>query len=138
MRQLLWKGLAGSGLLLMALSASAQPRDYPGGYERREYNRSPMDRVIYDLNRAESNSRLDWSDHKRFDRARRDIADFERKWSSGRFDRRELDEAIGSVQRVVDSRWLNPRDRAALVDDLYRMREFRASSGGGRYSYGYR
>jgi hypothetical protein len=139
MRQLLWKGLAGSGLLWMALSGSvpARAQDWNrGDREYRQNNRSPVDRLMYDLNRAESNARLDWGDRRRFDKARQEIAQFERKWSAGRFDRRELDQAIASVQRVVDSRSLNYRDRAALNEDLNRLREFRATSG--RYSYGYR
>ena len=37
MRQLIWKGLAGSSLLLVALSGSAQVRDRDGAYDRREY-----------------------------------------------------------------------------------------------------
>jgi hypothetical protein len=128
MRQFLRKGLIGSGLLLMALSGNAQVR---------EHARFPMERVMSDLNRAESNSRLDRGDRKRFDRARQEVAQFERKWSNGRYDRRELDQAIDSVQRVVDARSVNYRDRAALIDDLNRMREFRARSSA-PYSYGYR
>jgi hypothetical protein len=128
MRQFLRKGLIGSGLLLMASSGNAQVR---------EHDRFPMERVMSDLNRAESNSRLDRGDRKRFDRARQEVAQFERKWSNGRYDRRELDQAIDSVQRVVDARSVNYRDRAALIDDLNRMREFRARSSA-PYSYGYR
>jgi hypothetical protein len=142
MRQLLWNGLAGAGLLLLALNGNAQVRDRDGGYYGRDYGyreetRFPMERVISDLNRAESNSRLDRGDWKRFDRARKEIADFQRTWSAGRFNRHELDQAIASMQRVVDARSLNYRDRAVLVDDLNRMREFRANSRG-NYSYGYR
>ena len=133
MRQLIWKGLAGSSLLLLALSGNAQVRDHDGAQDRREYRQEagfPLERVIADLNRAESNSRFDRGDWKRFDNARREIAQFQRKWISGRYDRRELDQAIASVQRVMDLRSLNPRDRAALAGDLGRMREFRANSSG--------
>ena len=95
-----------------------------------------MERVIADLNRAESNSRFDRGDWKRFDNARREIAQFQRNWSAGRYDRRELDQAIASVQRIMDLRSLHYRDRAALSGDLERMREFRAhSSGYGAYGY---
>src|SRR5206468_3667698 len=146
MLRILWKGLAGSGLLLMALSSQAQVRDrddqyYRGGdYQNRDYRergRSPMDRAMYDLNRAESDSRfVGGGDRRRIEKAREEISRFERRASEGRYDRHELDRAIASVQRVVDSNALNYRDRAALIDDLARMREFRSGSNGyGGYGF---
>ena len=71
----------------------------------------------------------------RIERTRKDVYDFQRRLNQGRFDKHELDEAIGSVQRVVDSGSIDQRDRYVLMNDLSRMREFRASRGGydGRY-----
>jgi hypothetical protein len=142
MKQLLRKSLAGAGLaILMAMGASAQgpyrggDPNYRGDRDFREPNRLGIERVMADIDRAQSNSRFDRGDRGRFDRARKEVFDFQRKWNAGRYDRRELDQAIESVQRVVDLRSIHPRDRAALVDDLNRMRAFRGGFNGWRGNY---
>jgi hypothetical protein len=144
MRQLLRKSLAGAGLVvLMAMGASAQgpyrggDPNYRGGRDFREPGRLGIERVMSDLDRAQSNSRFDRGDRGRFDRARKEVFDFQRKWSAGRYDRRELDQAIASVQRVVELRSIHARDRAALMEDVSRMREFRGGFNGWRAN-GYR
>ena len=69
---------------------------------------------------------------RRFDSARHEVADFSAKWSRGIFDPREMDNAIASVQRVVDIPALHRDDRDALREDLARMRAFRAHMEGRR------
>lgn len=114
-------------LILLALTASAiaQPRyDYRWG-------REPLDRVRADLDRAARDMHyLTGSEARRFARAQEEIREFQEKWNRGRFDRGELDDVIGSLQRVVDSNRLRPRDRDLLLDDLARLRDIRARSGG--------
>lgn len=127
MRRFFREGVALSGLLLFAINGSAQAQR---NYQYRESAAGPIDRLRRDLDRAESAYRVSGGDHRRFDHARGSIADFDRKMSMGRFDRRELDRAIGDTQHVVDSNALSYRDRAALIDDLRRMRQFRACSSG--------
>jgi hypothetical protein len=123
----------------MAIGANAQVRDYRGDRIVSQQGRLPMDRLMADLDRAQANSRFDRGDRGRFARARKEIYDFQRKFAAGRYDRRELDQAIGSVQRVVDLASINRRDRAVLMEDLSRMREFRANfRGSSPHAYGYR
>lgn len=98
----------------------------------REYRGAFYDRLQQDLARAERSRYLRGDDLRRFDRAHREVGEFQAKWSRGVFDPREMDEAIGAVQRVVDIRGLHHDDREALRDDLGRMRGFRARMEGRR------
>ena len=140
-----------TGLLIacgaLALSAGAFAQDYGrpgpssfqgGGYWDRdrlmhEYRAAFYDRLQVDLDRAEHARYLNGDDFKRFDKAHREVAEFSAKWSRGIFDPRDMDGAIGSVQRVVDIPVLHREDRDALREDLARMRSFRAHMEGRRY-----
>lgn len=42
-------------------------------------------------------------DRKRLDHAEHELREFAKKWYRGRFDKDELDEAIDSIQHVVDN-----------------------------------
>ncbi|HEY3841480.1 MAG TPA: hypothetical protein VGL72_33150 [Bryobacteraceae bacterium] len=136
--------LTACGALLLTVGAMAQ--DYgrpvassfqPGGYwdrERlgREYRRAFYDRLQDDLSRAESARYLRGDDLRKFDRAHREIGEFQAKWARGLFDPREMDSAIFSVQRVIEIPVLRRDDRDALRADLGRMREFRSHMEGRR------
>lgn len=108
-----------------------------GGYwdhERlmREYRTAFYDKLQGDLDRAEHARYLTGGDFKRFDKARGEVARFSANWARGIFDPHEMDNAIGSVQRVADIPTLHRPDRDALFDNLARMRSFRAHMEGGR------
>lgn len=119
------QGLAAAGLLIFGLGANAQPRyDYGWG-------REPLDRVRADLDRSARDMRyLSGGELRRFERAREEIREFQEKWNRGRFDRHELDDVIGSLQKVVNGNRIRPRDRDFLLNDLARLREIRSRSGG--------
>lgn len=129
------RSLVAFGMLALAAGAPAQYRDrddrYGGGYRgRMSYNREPLDRVRADLERAARDMYyLSGGEMRRFNKVRQEIGEFQGKWERGRFDKGELDDVIGSLQRVVDRNRLQPRDRDLLMDDLGRLREFRARSG---------
>ena len=151
MNRLFSRSVVGIGMLLCGIAAQAQyypGQRYPGrddgygngGYRGGDRSYALFDRVRVDLDRAAANSYMSGGDRRRVQKARQDLADFQNRWSRGKFDRHELDEAIGRVQGVVNISRLSYRDRAALQDDLYRMREFRAYQGqsNDRYGDGYR
>jgi hypothetical protein len=140
MRRLLMSSLAGSGLLILAISVQAQDRDRyrdddryydrdDRGYRREApYSRgggSLIERVQSDLRYAQSEV-YSRSEQKRLDNARKELWEFERKWNTGRFDRHELDDSIAAIQKVVDHNALRERGRSILWDDLQRLRQFRA------------
>jgi len=88
-------------------------------------DRGLFDRVRSDLDRAGSYRYASRADQKRFDEARRELFDFESRFDRGRYDRHELDQAISRIEKVVSHNSLDPRSRAALEDDLRRMRDYR-------------
>jgi hypothetical protein len=127
------KGLLACSVVLLSnglASAQSYPRDpyYDRGYGNYgSYGIRLFDQVQAHLERAAYNA---YGSRGRIERARKDVYDFQKRLNQGRLDRHELDEAIGSVQRVVDSNSIDQRDRYVLLNDLARMREFRASRGG--------
>lgn len=127
--------LVAVGLLTMTSGMFAQDRDRYWDQERmrREYRNAFYDRLQQDLSRAERRGYLRGDEFRRFDVAHREVGEFQAKWDRGIFDAREMDRAIGSVQRVVDIPSLRPEDRDFLREDLRRMRDFRAHMEGRRY-----
>src|SRR5579864_2233309 len=114
--------LACSAFLLLSVAANAQypPRDYGRYYDRGEL----FGRVRADLDRAESNPYANRGDRHRFNKVREELNEFQRSGS-----KHELNDTISSLQRVVNDNRISPRDRDALADDLYRLRDFRARQG---------
>lgn len=131
MKRRMMQGMLGAGLLLMTASGvfaqnwGPRDRDDYGYGERR--GSDLFDRVRRDLDWAQSHAYGRSGD--RFDHARKELWDFQRAWQRGRFDKHELDEAIGAVQSVVDHTPLPGRDMRVLQDDLAAMRNFRYEVG---------
>ena len=131
MKTVFTTGIAALGLLLTAPGAFAQYGSDRGRYERGGYQREPLDRVRADLDRAARDLYyLSGGEMRRFNKVREEIAEFQQKWERGRYDRHEMDEVIGSLQRVVDRNRLEPRDRDLLLNDLSRLRDLRARYSG--------
>ncbi len=104
-----------AALCMFASFAVAQP-----------YGRPPrgevFERTQMDLARAGQHS----YDRRRIAKAQREVGDFQRKLSYGRFSRRDLDRAIGATDDVVRRGSIPPADRDVLFRDLEGMRAFRA------------
>ncbi len=64
-------------------------------------------------------------DQYRLDRTFRELNDLQRDWATGRWDRRDLQDVIETLGRVVRDNRMSPRDRDMLDDDLNRLREMR-------------
>jgi hypothetical protein len=119
--------------LFLLSSVSVYAQGYrPYRYERYERSGSIAGRVQADLSRAASNPYLSRGDRHRIDNAIRELGDFQERWSRGRFDRGELNEAIGKLQSAVNARSLPYQDREILAADLAQLREFRARETGYR------
>lgn len=99
----------------------------------REYRGAFYDRLQADLDRAEHAGYLRGEEFGRIQKAHREVAEFQSKWSRGVFSPHDMDAAIASVQRVFDIHALRPEDHDALRDDLFAMRRFRAHMEGHRY-----
>ena len=128
MRRFLIKSLVGSGLAFGALTLGAQ-QYYPQQYQpRNDYYRSDrndqnmlINRVRTDLDYAQSQAY--GGDRWRVNRAKQSLDEFQSRLNSGTYDRRELDMAINTMQRVVDNNTLPWRLERNLSQDVNRLRD---------------
>jgi hypothetical protein len=103
----------------------------PDDYDRdraneRFYRGRLFERVRTDLDRVGGKAIPFTGDRGRVNRAKESLNDLQSQFDSGRFNERELNEVIDSVQWVVsDNLVMSGRDRDVLSDDLARLREFR-------------
>ena len=124
--------LAVAGIALLTFSAGAQAQYEPNSVS------GLIERVHEDLNRGYQTWHFSSGDRKRLNDAEHNLRDFAKKWERGRFDKGELDEAIGSVQHVLDRNHLQGRERAALDADVNQLRAMREAYDRHEIGYGRR
>jgi hypothetical protein len=84
-----------------------------------------VDRVHEDLNHAYGVWHFSGSDRDRLNKAEKELREFAQKWSKGKFDKGDLDDAIEAIQHVLDDNKLPQESRDALSDDVGRLRRMR-------------
>jgi hypothetical protein len=84
-----------------------------------------IDRVHEDLNHAYGEWHFSDADRDRLNKAERQLREFAQKWSNAKFDKGELDDAIGSIQHVLDNNRMPVESRDALSSDVARLRQMR-------------
>lgn len=125
-------------ILTLSMAADAQSRyAQPRGYGYGQGQPSVIGRVMTDLNRAASNSRLDNHERNHFEQVANNLRDFEAKFARGKFDTGNLDRAIGNLQHLADSDRIRGRERDLLARDADELRRFRAMRGGYNQAPGY-
>jgi hypothetical protein len=82
-------------------------------------------RIREDLDHAQRTTFPVGRDEFRIVRVLEQLNELQDMQSRGRYDRRELDDVIESMRRVVADNRLRPRDRDMLNDDLNRLQDFR-------------
>ena len=78
-----------------------------------------------DLDRATSDASRFGGDRYRLVKTRQQLDELQSKLTRGFYDARQLNSVVVSLQRVVDSNRLAPRDRDILAEDLRRLDDFR-------------
>jgi hypothetical protein len=124
MKQLLFKTLAGSGLLLTALTAYAQ--QYPAYPDRApiqsarevEDQSRLFDRVRNDLDQVSAGTIPFSSDRSRVTAAMELLNDCQRTIDDGTYDRRLFDQTVSSIQRVIELNHVTDQSRSYLSDDV--------------------
>ncbi len=96
----------------------------PQHYEPSDVN-ALIDRVHADLNQAYAGWHFTSGDRKRLDGAEHELREFAKKWGHGKFDKGELDDAISSVQHVLDNNHMPPHSRDAIDADVAQLRSMR-------------
>jgi len=84
-----------------------------------------VDRVHTDLDHAYTRFHFSSGDRDRLNNAEKQLREFAKKWEGGRFDKGQLDQAIGSIQHVLDENKLGAEDRDALSGDISQLRKMR-------------
>jgi hypothetical protein len=84
-----------------------------------------VEKVHTDLDHSYSRFHFSSSDRDRLNNAEKQLRDFAKKWEGGKFDKGELDDAIGAIQHVLDNNKLHEEDRDALSQDVNQLRRMR-------------
>lgn len=133
--------MTAAAVLVLAGSAFGQWRPDDGYYRNRYYDRGyrggpdVIERVLSHIDHSGYFGQSQ-GDRRNLDHARNDLFRFRENWYRGKFDKDRLDSAIDHIHHVVDSTWIDPRERGRLTRDLYDLRDFRATRGyGGGYRY---
>jgi hypothetical protein len=95
------------------------------GFNRDNRRAMFFQNIREDLDRATSDASRFGGDRYRLVRTRQQLDELQSKLSQGFYDARELNDVVVSLQRVVDSNRLAPRDRDILAEDLRRLDDFR-------------
>lgn len=125
--------LAGSGILLCSLTATAQNRDRDrDGYNQNGYyqqNRGEhvwvFNRLRRDLDRVSANAVPGTGDRMRIDTARHELNELQAKVNFGNYDQRDIREASQAVDRVMDQNHMPEWARSQLNNDLANLQNFR-------------
>jgi hypothetical protein len=110
--------LLGSGMLAQAQFAPTAKYD-PASVS------DLVGRVHVDLNHAYGGFHFTSGDRDRLNHAEKELRDFSMKWNRGSFEKDELDDAIASVQHVLDNNHLPVVDRDSLSSDVSQLRRMR-------------
>ncbi|HEY6344603.1 MAG TPA: hypothetical protein VIY49_24175 [Bryobacteraceae bacterium] len=119
MKRLLLGAALASGLVTFGIQGFSQERDE--GYWRGRL----FDRVREDIDQVQARTPVFSSDEFRLGRAKEQLTQLQKDAATGKFVDRDLDEVIGTLQRVVSDNRMPERDRAMLTDDLNRLRDFK-------------
>lgn len=116
----------------LAYAQYAPPQQYtppPESNPPAQYNpgwvNGIIGRVHEDLDHAYGVWHFSGGDRHRLNHAEQELREFAGKWNHGRFDKGELDDAIGSIRHVVDHNRMPPESREALNADANQLRGLR-------------
>jgi hypothetical protein len=125
-KNLLIKTLAGSGLMLLTLTANAQYQPGPIQEQREARHDRIFDQARSDLYRAQAFAEPYYSDRDRLAAARERVNECEQAVATGQEDTRTFGEAIAGIQQVVDRNRLPDTNRDLLVEDMTALRDLQA------------
>jgi hypothetical protein len=100
-------------------------RDRDEWFRRDDWRNRLFDRVREDIEHVQSVSFPVGSDQYRLARTKQQLNELQSQVASGRWDRRELDDVINAMTRVLEDNRLRREDREVLSDDLSRLRDLR-------------
>jgi hypothetical protein len=84
-----------------------------------------IDQIQVDLNHGYDVWKLHGDDRKRLNKAGEQLREFAKQWHHGKFDKGNLNDSIGSIQKVLDDNHLSGGERDALWNDVDQLRKMR-------------
>lgn len=84
-----------------------------------------VDRVHTDLTNSYGRFHFSSGDRDRLNKAEKELREFSQKWKNGKFDKGQLDDAIASIQHVLDDNKMSHEDRNAVDEDISQLRKMR-------------
>jgi len=112
--------IVGVALVLMPI-ANAQ---FGAKYDSRAVS-DLVDRVHTDLDHAYGIHHFSGDDRERLNHAEKELREFAQKWDRGKFDKGQLDDAIGAIQHTLDNNKMPPESRDAISYDVSQLRKMR-------------
>jgi hypothetical protein len=100
--------------------------DREDAFRREDWRMHLFSRIREDLDHVQIVA-FPGGDQYRIAQARRELNRLQDMQSYGRYDRRQLDDVVMALNRVVRDNRLTARDRDVLNDDLRRLQDFRAN-----------
>jgi hypothetical protein len=119
MKRLLLGAALAAGLVSFGIQGLSQERN------EAYWKGRLFDRVRADIDQVQARTPVFSGDEFRLTQAKEQLGRLQRDASAGNVTNRDLDEVIGTLQRVVADNRMPEPDRAMLTDDLNRMRDFR-------------
>jgi hypothetical protein len=84
-----------------------------------------VDQVHTDLNHAYTVFHFSGEDRERLNKAEKECREFAQKWEKGKFEKDQLDDAISSIQHVLDNNKLPANARDDISKDVAQLRNMR-------------
>ena len=136
MKRLLLSSVAGAGLLMFGMSATAQDRDRDRGDDSYRSERDArfndqhwrgrlFEDVRQDVQHVQSATWPGGGDEYRLSATIDQLNQLQAKLADHVYDESSLDQVIDSLSRVASYNRMAPRDRDILSDDVSRLRNYR-------------
>lgn len=117
-------GLAGFVAAAPSALALGEGIQYPEGYYTQHPDlRQLIEKTQDDLRQSSELEHARKGDQRnRYQNAQKSLSTFDRHLTKGKFDKGELDKAIGDIQSVLDHNTLQASSRDALLSDVQNLR----------------
>lgn len=99
--------------------------DRDEAFHREDWRMHLFGRIREDIDHIQSETFAFGSDQYRLARAKQELNELQDMLAQRRYDRRELDDVVMALKRVLNDNRLARRDRETLADDLSRLQDFR-------------
>jgi len=86
---------------------------------------SLIDQVQTDLNHGYDVWKLHGDDRKRLNKAEEQLRSFASQWHKGKFDKGNLNDSIGAIQKILNDNHLSGPERDSLWADVEQLRKMR-------------